>query len=146
MFLWDPFRYCRPSKAMSATTAFLRLVSSSIPCMHVFCHTCHMPRPSHPPPFDHPNNVWWGVQIMKLNNMQFYPSSCNSSLLGPNPDISLSTLFPNTLSLCSPFDMRDQLSHPYTRKRMAIFLCAFIFTSLKLDSEQETGKIIALCV
>jgi hypothetical protein len=44
-------------------------------------------------------------------------SSCNflhypvtSSFLGPN--ILLSTLFSNTLSLCSSLNVRDQVSHP----------------------------------
>jgi hypothetical protein len=25
-----------------------------------------MPCPSHPPWFDHPNNIWWSVQIIKF--------------------------------------------------------------------------------
>jgi hypothetical protein len=25
-----------------------------------------MPRPSHSSWFDHPNNIWWAVQIIKL--------------------------------------------------------------------------------
>jgi hypothetical protein len=29
-------------------------------------HTCYMSRPSHSSRFDHPNNVGWGVQIIKL--------------------------------------------------------------------------------
>ena len=29
-------------------------------------HTCYIPRPSHSSRFDHPNNVWWGVQISRL--------------------------------------------------------------------------------
>jgi hypothetical protein len=29
-------------------------------------HTCHMFRPSHSSRFDHPNNIWWSVQIIKL--------------------------------------------------------------------------------
>ena len=29
-------------------------------------HTCYMFRPSYSSPFGHPNNIWWGVQIMKL--------------------------------------------------------------------------------
>jgi len=28
-------------------------------------HTCYMPHPSHSR-FDHPNNIWWGVQVIKL--------------------------------------------------------------------------------
>ena len=39
-------------------------------------HTCHMPRPSHSSWFDHPNNIWWGVQIIKLLLMQFPPLAC----------------------------------------------------------------------
>jgi hypothetical protein len=38
-------------------------------------------------------------------------SPVTSSLLGPN--ILLSTLFSNTLSLCSSLSVRDQISHPY---------------------------------
>ena len=41
----------------------------------------------------------------------FLPSTVNSSFLGPN--ILLSTLFSNTVSLCSFLSMRDQVSHPY---------------------------------
>jgi len=41
----------------------------------------------------------------------FFQSTVNSSFLGPN--ILLSTLFSNTVSLCSPLNMRDQVSHPY---------------------------------
>jgi hypothetical protein len=36
-----------------------------------------MPLPFHPPLFDHFNNIWRGVQIVKLFNKQFSPSSCN---------------------------------------------------------------------
>ena len=28
--------------------------------------TCYMPRPSHSSLFNHPNNIWWAVQIIKL--------------------------------------------------------------------------------
>ena len=31
-----------------------------------FLHTCHMPRPSHSSRFYHPQNIGWGVQIIKL--------------------------------------------------------------------------------
>jgi hypothetical protein len=36
-----------------------------------------MPRPSHPPWFDHPNNIWWWAQVMKLLTMQCSPASRN---------------------------------------------------------------------
>ena len=32
-------------------------------------HTCYMHRPSHSSRFDHTNNIWWGVQIIKLHIM-----------------------------------------------------------------------------
>jgi len=35
-------------------------------CSSPLPHTCYMPRPSHSSRFDHPNNVWWGVQIIKV--------------------------------------------------------------------------------
>ena len=28
-------------------------------------HTCYTPRPSHSSWFDHPNSIWWAVQIVK---------------------------------------------------------------------------------
>jgi hypothetical protein len=37
----------------------------------VFVHTWHLPSPSHHPSFDRPNNIWWGVHIMKLCIVQF---------------------------------------------------------------------------
>jgi hypothetical protein len=41
----------------------------------------------------------------------FLHSPVTSSPIGPN--ILLSTLFSNTLSLCSTLNIRDQVSHPY---------------------------------
>jgi hypothetical protein len=35
-----------------------------------------MHRPSHSSRFDHPNTIWWGVNIIKLLNMKFYPLPC----------------------------------------------------------------------
>ena len=35
-------------------------------CNSPVSHTCHMPRPSHSSLFDHPNNIWWGVKIIKF--------------------------------------------------------------------------------
>jgi len=36
-----------------------------------------MPIPSHPPWLDHPNNIWYSVQIVQLLNMQSFPASCH---------------------------------------------------------------------
>ena len=46
-------------------------VSPPKPCKHLsFPHTCYIPHPSHSSLFDHPNIIWWGVQIYM--HMQFY--------------------------------------------------------------------------
>jgi hypothetical protein len=37
-------------------------------------HARHMPRPSHPPCFDHPNNTGRRVQTMQLLIMQLSPT------------------------------------------------------------------------
>ena len=38
--------------------------------------TCYVPRPSHSSRFDYPNNIWWGVQIIKLIIMYFSLLPC----------------------------------------------------------------------
>ena len=35
-------------------------------CTSPLPHMCYMPHPSHSSWFDHPNNIWWEVQIIKL--------------------------------------------------------------------------------
>jgi hypothetical protein len=55
------------------------------------------------------------------------------SLFGPN--ILLSILFSNTLSLCSSLNVRDQVSHPYgiTGKIIVLYIQMFKF----LESRRE---------
>jgi hypothetical protein len=76
-------------------------------------HACHMPRPSHPRWFDHPRNVWWGLHIRELLVVRFRPSSVTSSSTSLN--ISLSTLFTNTLFPVSPLSVREIKLH--TRRK-----------------------------
>jgi hypothetical protein len=33
-------------------------------------HAWYKPGPCHPPSFDHPNNIWWSIQVMKFLIMQ----------------------------------------------------------------------------
>jgi hypothetical protein len=40
--------------------------SLTVPHLVLIGITCHMPRPSHSSGFHHPNNIWRGVQIIKL--------------------------------------------------------------------------------
>jgi hypothetical protein len=64
-------------------------------------------------------------------------SPVTSSLLGPN--ILLSTLFSNTLSLCSYLNVRDQVSHPYktTGRIMVLQMLTFTF----LDSRRADRRL-----
>jgi hypothetical protein len=57
----------------------------------------------------------WSFPLCK-----FLHSPVTSSLVGPN--IFLSTLFSNNLSLCSSLNVRVQVSHPYkTTGRITVF-------------------------
>jgi hypothetical protein len=73
---------------------------------------------------------------MKLPIVQLFHSPVTSSLLGP--DILLSTVFSDILSLCSSLHVRDQVSHPYktTGSIMVLYVLNFAF----LDSRREDRK------
>jgi hypothetical protein len=70
-------------------------------------HACYMPFPSHPPSYDHPNYILRRVRVMKLLIMQFSPASCHFIPL--RSKYFVSTLFPNTLSLCYSGYVRDHI-------------------------------------
>jgi hypothetical protein len=63
---------------------------------------------------------------MKFRLYNFLHSPVTSSLLDPN--ILLSTLFSNTLSLCSSLNVRDQVSHLYKSTGNIVDLYILIFT------------------
>jgi hypothetical protein len=65
---------------------------------------------------------------MQLLIMQFFQPPLTSSLLDPN--IILSTLFTNTLNLCSSLNVRDQVSHPYKTTGKSLILYILIDTFL----------------
>ena len=46
-------------------------------------HTCYMSRPSRSSRFYHPNNIWWGIQIIKLLIMYFSPFHYYSYTITP---------------------------------------------------------------
>ena len=76
-----------------------------------FPYISHMPRPSHPPWFDHPNNIWWGILIMKLHIMHFFsPVFCK--LLSSYIQISNSVTYSQTPSYC----VRGKASHTYIKQ------------------------------
>jgi hypothetical protein len=59
---------------------------------------------------------------MKLLITQFFQPPITSSVFGPN--IVLSVLFSNALSLYASFNVRDQVPHPYETKGI-IKYCLF---------------------
>ena len=52
-------------------------------CTSPLPHTCYMPCPFHSSWFDHLNNTWWGVQIIKLLIMWSSPLPCYHAPLRP---------------------------------------------------------------
>jgi hypothetical protein len=54
----------------SKWSLLFRLSNQNILCISCISHVCHMRRPSNSSWFDHPNNIWWNVQVMKLLIMQ----------------------------------------------------------------------------
>ena len=91
-----------PSTPGSLSGLFpLRFPHQDLVNTSVVPRTCYTPRLS-PSRFDHPNNIGWGVQIIKLLIMYFLRCPVTSSLLRPN--ILLSTLFSSTLSLRCSFN------------------------------------------
>jgi len=76
-----------------------------------------------------------GEQYRSLSSSlcSFLHSPVTSSLLGPN--ILFNTLFSNTLSLLSPLNVSDQVSHPYrtTFKIIILYILVFKYFYSKLE-------------
>ena len=104
---------------------FFPQVSLTKPCVHLTASLFipHAPRISSFW-FDHPNNIWWGLQIMELLTMQSFPLPCYLFPLGPN--IFLSTIFSNTLRPCSFFIMTVQVLRPHITTDKIIVQYIFI--------------------
>ena len=64
---WRPILILSSHLRLNLPSCLFPQVSQPILCMHLSPpHTCYMPRSSHSSWFDHPNNIWWGVQIIML--------------------------------------------------------------------------------
>ena len=90
-----------------------QLYTSSVP------HTCYMSRLSYSSRIDHPNNVCEEYTSLSSSLCIFFHSPVTSYLLGPN--ILFSTLFSNTLSLCSSLSMSNQVSHLYKTRGSSLY-------------------------
>jgi len=77
-------------------------------------HSLHMPKPSHASWFDHLNNIWWGVQIIKLLIMWSSPPPAYFATL--RPTYPSSVLYPWTLSAYVPTSMSQIMFHTHTKQ------------------------------
>jgi hypothetical protein len=55
--------------------SFLQVFKPKSVCISVLFSTCNLLWPSHPFLLDHPNNIWWGAEILKVLILQFAPAS-----------------------------------------------------------------------
>jgi hypothetical protein len=98
------------------------------PYMHSACpHASYRPRPAH--------TLDMIILIIHREECKLWSSSLCSFLQPPitsplfSPNIILSTLFSNTLSLCSSLNVRDQVLHPHKSANKIIVLYILNFTS-----------------
>ena len=99
--------------------------------------TIHAACPAHLILFDFITRTKFGEEYRSLSPSfySFLHSPVTSSLLGPN--ILLSALFSNTLSLCSSLNVSDQVSHPYkTGRIIVLYVLIFNFLYRNLKDKQ----------
>jgi len=120
---------------------FLFQVSPPKPCVHLspISATC----PLHPIVLDMITWTIFGEEYRSLSSslFTFLHPLVTSSLLGPN--ILLSTLFSNTLSLRFSIIVGNHVLHPYETTGKLIFLCILIL--IFLDSKLEDNRFCTEC-
>jgi hypothetical protein len=78
-------------------------------------HTCHMPHPYCSFLFDHPNDMWWGIQMIKLFIMEFSALLCHFVLLGPQ--IPSSAPYSLTPEDCVPPSLWETRFYTHTKQQ-----------------------------
>jgi hypothetical protein len=100
-------------------------------CIYHLFRTCYMPRLSHPPWFDRPDNIWLRVQIMTFIICGFF------HFISLHVFCLVSTQLSHTLNECSSLTVRDQQLHQYKTKHNIIVLHSLICWFL--DTRREDG-------
>ena len=101
-----------PHLRLGLPSGFLPWGFTTKTCIHLASpHTCYIPSQSHSSRFDNPNKSDEDYRSVSTSLCSFLPSPVSPSLVGPN--IILSTLVSNTISLHSSLNVSDQVSHTY---------------------------------
>jgi hypothetical protein len=107
----------------SQAVTFLQVSPSNLVCISLFPHACHMPH-LHLLWFYHPNNIWWGVQIMKHLTAIFKVCS------------RISTFYASVYRRCTSYSIYFQRSHMWFGVQKTTipfpFLSGFRHCSIKL--------------
>jgi hypothetical protein len=98
-------------------------------------HSCYMFCLSYPPWLYHSNYTLRRVQLMNLPIVQFSPPSCQYIF---HPNILLSVLISNTLSICSSLNVREKVSHPI--KIIGKIIISYILIFMSSDSRREVKR------
>jgi hypothetical protein len=122
-----------PQDELKCFTVLLLEVFQPRPHENFSSAGCVCGLPFSPPLFDCHASIWHGVKIMNV--------SLHNSLLPPvtsfhlDPDVFLSTLFPDTLSLSPLHDVRISHTSNTIGKILASYIVVFMFA----DNRQEDG-------
>jgi hypothetical protein len=107
--------------------------------IHILPYACYMSFPSHPPWLDHSNKFCEGHNLWSFSLCSFLQPPIISSFFGPN--IFVSTLFSNTLSLHSFLNIRDQVYCSYKTTGKIILMYILIFSFLYSKQKDKRFQI-----
>ena len=123
------------------------LLVSNIPAIILFTLSsppvCHIPCPSHSPKFDDFNNIWWGVEVMKLLISNFLDPP--HYLLPFKPTNLAHCPVSNTLSLWYSPNVRQQAWNPYktTGNTVVLYILIFMFWIFRQEDKRFFNQMAA---